>query len=115
MRRLLLCSVVVLAVAAAFALGRGTADTKRASSPVEPRSRLFGKISPANHVYALRSNDVVIAPAAKMECVASHEAGFPNLLCSHVPAGRYSVAFYTDSFLVFRGPDNVVFNADWRR
>jgi hypothetical protein len=114
MRWLLLCSAV-LAVAGAFALGRTTADTKRPPPPVEPRSRVFGKVSPTNHVYALRTNDVVTVPGARMECVASHEAGFPNLLCSHVPAGRYSVAFYTDSFLVFRGPDNVVFNTDWQR
>ena len=45
-------------------------------------------------------------PSASTRCEASGEAGAPNLFCTRIGGGRFAVAFYEDSFLVWRDPDH---------
>jgi len=61
---------------------------------------------PRPSVYTLRDGDAVRRPTAATRCEASTEAGSPNLYCTRVGGGRFSVAFYEDSFLVWRDPDH---------
>ena len=96
-------SAIALLIPAAFMLGRATNPTA-ASARTEA------------HVYTLRQNDVVRAPAAATRCTAGAEGGAKNLLCTRSPAGRYQVVFYRDSILVWKNgnPDKPVFSARWQ-
>jgi hypothetical protein len=99
MRRAFL-PVVIVAVAAAFLLGRAT-------SP--------GAISAAtrDHVYTGRMGDVFRVPAAKTRCLVSQEGGAADVVCRHVPRARYTVVFFAKNLFVYRSgrPDNPVFSA----
>ena len=63
--------------------------------------------------YTLRTGDVVRAPLAATRCEASGEAGFPDLFCSRIPRGRYTVTFFSDTIQVWRNghPDKPAFSA----
>jgi hypothetical protein len=54
-------------------------------------------------VQTLRDGDVVLRPGAATRCEASGEGGFPNLYCTRLGGGRYSLAFFEQSVLVY-GP-----------
>jgi hypothetical protein len=92
---------LVLLIPAAFVIGRETSST----TPT----------TPSTHVYTMRQGDVVRVPEAATLCVASGEAGVPNLRCSRRPEGRYGVVFYKDVVQVWRegNPDNPAFAARW--
>ena len=50
-----------------------------------------------HRLYTIRQGDVIRVPATATECEATHEAGIPNLFCTHPgPRSRYQVAFWTD-------------------
>ena len=89
--------VVPVALAAAFFVGRATATQSR-------------------HVWIGRQGDVLRVPAAATRCLVSGEAGSPDLFCSRIPRGRYTVTFFSDEILVWRNgrPDKPVFSARWK-
>jgi hypothetical protein len=90
--------VVPLALAGAFVLGRATGPSAAAAGA-------------ARHTFTLRTDDTVRAPARAVSCVASSEAGAPNVVCDHIgKSHRYTVVLYRDEFLVLRGPDRVVWS-----
>jgi hypothetical protein len=72
-------------------------------------------------VYMLRDGDVVLRPEAATRCLASGEAGIPNLFCTRIGGGRHQVIFYADDVLVWPldcracGPDGPVFTYRWER
>ena len=88
--------VVPAALAAAFLIGRATATTTR-------------------HVWVGRQGDVLRVPAAATRCTVSGEGGFPDLFCSRIPRGRYTVTFFSDSIQVWRNghPEKPAFSARW--
>jgi hypothetical protein len=100
MRSLIFC--LVLAVAAAFLLGRETSPESASAT--------------ASHVYIGRQGDVFRVPATATSCIVSSEGGFPDLFCSRIPRGRYTVSFFEDSVLVWRNgnPDHPAFTARWK-
>ena len=60
---------------------------------------------------------MVVRPAAGTRCEASGEGGVPNLYCTHVGRGRYSVVFYDETVLVYgpRGDPTVPdFTLHWK-
>ena len=77
----------------------GTGGDQKRTLPARPAR-------PSGVVYTLRTGDTARRPAASTRCLASAEGGSPNLYCTRVGGGRYSVAFYDDSFLVWRDPDH---------
>ena len=91
-------------IAAAFMLGRAT-------SPDDASATLA-----ARHVYTGRQGDVFRVPAAATRCVVSREGGFPDMFCSRIPSGRFTVSFFEDSVLVWRNgnPDRPAFSARWK-
>jgi len=101
MRLLLVC--VPVAIAAVFFLGRATSP----DSGPHPAKR---------HVSTGRQGDVFRVPAAATRCIVSGEGGFPDLFCSRMPRGRYTVSFFRDSILVWRNgnPDKPAFSARWQ-
>jgi hypothetical protein len=88
---------VLAALAAAFLIGRATATTAR-------------------HVWVGHRGDVLRVPAAATRCVVSEEGGFPDLFCSRIPRGRYTVTFYSDTIQVWRNghPGKPAFSARWK-
>jgi hypothetical protein len=99
----------VAAIPGAFFLGRETTGkTRSAARQTVPRSAFGGR------TYILRGGDQITYPEAATECFATGEAGFPNLLCeARARTPGYEVAFYTDSFLVYGGPDTIPFSGRW--
>jgi hypothetical protein len=94
--------VLFLLVAGAFALGRATG-----ADPAAAKAR--------SDVFTLRDGDVALGRAAATRCTASGKGGFPDLFCERAPGGRYQVAFFRDSIVVWRvGRDNPVFSARWQ-
>jgi len=95
MRLVLLGALAVLA--AAFLLGRATATTTR-------------------HVWIGHQGDILRVPAAATRCTVSVEGGFPDLFCSRIPRGRYTVTFFSDTIQVWRNrhPEAPVFSARWK-
>jgi hypothetical protein len=95
---------IALLIPVAFLVGRATNPTAASA-----RSQ--------SHVYTLRQNDVVRAPGAATRCTASIEGGAKNLFCQRSPQGRYQVAFYADSIIVWKNgnPDKPAFSARWQR
>jgi hypothetical protein len=89
--------VVPVALATAFFVGRATATQSR-------------------HVWTGHQGDVLRVPAAATRCVVSGEGGFPDLFCSRIPRGRYTVTFFSDEILVWRNgrPDKPAFCARWK-
>jgi hypothetical protein len=100
--RLILFGVTV-AIVAAFLLGRATAGENASATP-------------ARHVYIGRLGDVLRVPAAATRCLVSAEGGFPDLFCSRIGGGRYTVSLFPDSILVWRNgnPDKPAFSARWK-
>lgn len=102
LRKLSLCALLATALAVAFVLGQAT-NVPTASA------------SQRGRVFVARRGDVIQIPGAATKCAASVEGGFSNLGCDHSPRpGRYTVVFYSDEVLVFRGPDKTVFSARWK-
>jgi hypothetical protein len=89
--------VVPAALAAAFLIGRATATTTR-------------------HVWIGHQGDVLRVPAAATRCTVSAEGGFPDLFCSRIRRGRYTVTFYSDTIQVWRNghPEKPAFSARWK-
>ena len=90
--------VLTLGVLGLLALVGAGGDEKR-NVPARPAK-------PRQAVYTLRAGDAARRPAASTRCVAGAEGGFPNLYCTRIGGGRFSVAFYEDSFVVWRDPDH---------
>jgi hypothetical protein len=88
---------LVGALVAAFLIGRATATTSR-------------------HIWVGHQGDVLRVPAAATRCVVSGEGGFPDLFCSRIPRGRYTVTFFTDRIQVWRNghPEKPAFSARWK-
>ena len=94
---------VPLAIAAAFLVGRATVvDSASART--------------AGHVWIGRQGDVLKVPTAATRCIVSGEGGFPDLFCSRIPRGRYTVTFFSDSIQVWRNghPEKPAFSARWK-
>ena len=70
----------------------------------------------SSHSFVGRRGDTFTVPAAATSCVVSSEAGATNVICQHVPDGRYSAVFFRDNLLVYRNgmPDRPVFSARGR-
>jgi len=88
---------VPAALAAAFLIGRATATTTR-------------------HVWIGHQGDVLRVPASATRCTVSIEGSFPDLFCSRIPRGRYTVTFFNDRIQVWRNghPDKPAFSAVWK-
>jgi hypothetical protein len=97
---------LTLGVLGVLALAGAGGDEKQnvRARPARPR--------PA--VHTLRTGDTARRPAAATTCVASVEAAAPNLYCTRIGGGRFAVAFYEDSFLVWRDPDHAQ-SFRWKR
>jgi hypothetical protein len=66
-------------------------------------------------VYTGRPGDVFRVPSAATRCLVTQEGGFPQLHCSRIGGGRYTVDFFSSSVLVWRNgnPDRPAFSAKW--
>jgi hypothetical protein len=89
--------VVPAALAAAFLIGRATATTTR-------------------HVWVGHQGDVLRVPAAATRCTVSVEGGSPDLFCSRIKRGRYTVTFFSDWIQVWRNghPESPAFSVRWK-
>jgi hypothetical protein len=69
----------------------------------------------SGHVFTLHQGEVIRVPSAATRCVASQEAGVPNLFCTRTPRGKYEFVFYSDSVVVWgpRGPDKETASYRW--
>jgi len=67
-------------------------------------------------VWTGHQGDVLRVPAAATRCAVSGEGGFPDLFCSRIPRGRYTVTFFSDSIQVWRNgrPEKPAFSARWK-
>jgi len=67
-------------------------------------------------VYTLRRGDLVRVPGAATRCVASGEAGIPNLFCRRAPEGSHQIVLSADQIFVFKNgePDDPAFSARWK-
>jgi hypothetical protein len=78
------------------------------SRPVGPRG--------GSRTITLRDGDTARVPGAATTCIASGEAGTPNLFCTPIGGGRYQIVFYKFAVLVGdtrRGPDMPAHEYDW--
>lgn len=89
---------LTLGVLGLLALVGAGSDSKR-NVPARPAK-------PRRAIYTLRDGEAVRRLTAATRCEASHEGGFPNLYCTRIGGGRFAVAFYEDSVLVWRDPDH---------
>jgi hypothetical protein len=110
-KALVALAIVVAGAVAAFAV---YAFSWRDDEDDAPATAATATTSP--RVFTLRRGDVVRVPGAATRCVASAEAGIPNLFCTRIHGGRYEVVLYADSILAWKvgQPDDPVFSARWK-
>jgi len=100
--RLLAYVLIPALVAAAFLAGRATSSGSAFAGATR-------------HVWVGHHGDVLKVPAAATRCVVSGEGGSPDLFCSRIPQGRYTVTFFSDKIMVWRNgrPEKPAFSARW--
>jgi hypothetical protein len=105
-------AIVVAGAVAAFAVY--TFGWRDDDEDDGPETTLAASTTP--RVYTLRRGDVVRVPGAATRCVASAEAGIPNLFCRRVPEGSHQIVLYADRIVVFKNgePDDPAFSTRWR-
>jgi hypothetical protein len=93
---------VAAAAAALLVAGCGPSDTT-AQPAVKPNAQ--PPVKPKQRVYTLGAGDQARIPAVGVTCEASEKGGVENLSCTRAGGGRNNVVFYSDSVVVWGGPD----------
>lgn len=88
---------------AVYTFGWHDSDTRTVTRS-DPFVKTVKGVTGSHRVYTLRDGDYVRRPRAAVECLASQEGGFPNLVCLRIGGGRHTLIFYQDSVSVI-GPD----------
>ena len=92
-----------VAAFAVYTFGWHDSDTRTATRN-DPSVKTVKGVRGSHRVYTLRDGDYVRRPQAAVECLASQEGGFPNLICLRIGGGRHTFIFHKDSVSVI-GPD----------
>ena len=104
MRAIAPLAVVLAAAVAAFAIY--TFGWHRESGRREPSTGLLAPSraptgSLGQRLYLLREGDVVRLPGTATDCLATGEAGQPELFCTHTRRSRFQVVFTPDGVSLF--------------
>jgi hypothetical protein len=118
-RALAALPIVVAGAIGAFAVYAFGWHESGGRASLGPPVMTVTSVAGRHRVYTLRDGDIVLRPQAATRCVASGEAGIPNLFCTRIGGGRHQVIFYSDTVLVWPltcracGPDGPVFEYGW--
>jgi hypothetical protein len=99
-KRITALAIVVAGAVGAFAVYTfGWRDT---GADRQTRTVYVNTETGRHRLYTIRQGDVIRDPVTLTQCETSHEAGIPNLFCTHAGnRSRYQVVFWSDAVDVY--------------
>jgi len=99
-KRITAFAIVVAGAVGAFAVY--TFGWKDAGGDRQIRTVYVTTETGRHRLYTIREGDVIRDPVTLTQCETSHEAGIPNLFCTHAGnRSRYQVVFWSDAVDVY--------------
>lgn len=99
-KRITAFAIVVAGAVGAFAVY--TFGWKDTGGTVKTQTVYVTTSTGRHRLYTVRQGDVIRDPVTLTQCETSHEAGIPNLFCTHAgKRSRYQVVFWSDAVDVY--------------
>ena len=99
-KRITALAIVVVGAVSAFAVY--TFGWRDAGGNRQARTVFVTTETGRHRLYTIRQGDVIRDPMTLTQCETSHEAGIPNLFCTHAGnRSRYQVVFWSDAVDVY--------------